>query len=137
MRSTMRIAGICCAFISAGWMAVAQSDANARWVGIWESQLDGQPGAILTLADDNGAIEGTLVLNIIRSDGEPAHIIAHEVHALMHPKLQGSTLTFNVKQINRSGKILSFTALLTDSQTAKLHCSNCSDAPVVAMTKEQ
>ena len=135
MRYGMRMTGILCALMMASFAALAQGD-DTRWLGIWQSKLDGQPGAILTLADDNGALEGTLVLNIVVHDGGEAHIAAHETHALMHAKLTGNSLTFDVKQIDRSGRIVSFTADLTDQATATLHCTTCGDAPVVEMTRE-
>jgi hypothetical protein len=36
---------------------------DAAWVGVWHSELDGQPGVLLTLADDSGELGGTVVLN--------------------------------------------------------------------------
>ena len=133
----MRMWGVVCVVILAAGLAAEQSDKDAAWVGSWQAELDGQPSAVLTLAEDNGALEGTLVLNGISRDGGQPHIAVRETHALMHPRLEGRTLSFQVKRINASSPLMNFTVDLTTQGSARLHCLNCGeDVPVVEMTRE-
>ena len=132
-----RIWGVVCVVMWAAGLAAGQSSQDAAWVGIWQTELDGQPSAVLTLAMDNGALEGTLVLNGISRDGGPPHIAAREPHVLMHPRLDGRTLSFQLKRMEASSPLMNFTVDLTAGGSARLHCLNCGkDAPVVEMTKE-
>jgi hypothetical protein len=107
----------------------------AQWVGVWQSKLDGQPGATLTLARDTGVLDGTLVLDVVLkdNDGEP-HVAASEPHTLVNPQFNGNTLTFSVKQLRNSDNLLNFTALLTPEGKLRIHCTNCGNAPVVDLT---
>jgi hypothetical protein len=117
--------------------AAAQSNVDTGWVGVWRAELDGQPSAVLTLAEDNGPLEGTLVLNGISRDGGQPHIAVRQAHVLMHPRLEGRTLSFQLKQNNASSPLMNFTVELTAQGNASLHCLNCGeDAPVVEMRKE-
>jgi hypothetical protein len=126
-----------CALLIATTTAVAQSDNPSNWVGVWQGELDRQPSVVLTLAQDNGNLEGTLVLNIISRGGGTPHIIAHEPHALVHPHLEGATLSFRLKRIDGSSTPMDFTAELIANKHARIHCHNCGeDAPVVEMTKQ-
>jgi hypothetical protein len=116
----------------------AQTTAASSWVGVWQAELDGQPSAILTLATDDGTLEGTLVLNGISRDGGAAHIAVRETHVLVHPRVNERTLSFEVKGVRASGKTMDFTVEQTSNGTAKMHCLNCggNDAPTVEMTKQ-
>jgi hypothetical protein len=125
-----------CALLMTAALA-AQSSNPSDWIGVWQGELDGQPSVILTLAADGGSIAGTLVLNgISRDDGTP-HIALREAHVLLHPAISGTTLSFEVRGIRGSGKMMSFTVEETSSERAKFHCLNCgNDAPVVEITKQ-
>jgi hypothetical protein len=121
----------------AAGLAAAQSNQDAVWVGVWQAELDGQPSAVLTLAKDNGVLEGTLVLNGISRDGGQPHIAVREPHVLMHPRLEGRKLWFQLKRIDHSSPLMNFTVDLTALGGVRLHCLNCGeDAPIVEMTKE-
>lgn len=133
----MRMGGVVCVVMLAAGMAAGQSDQDTAWVGTWHAELDGQPSAVLTLAKDNGALEGTLVLNGISREGGQPHIAVRQAHALMHPRLEGRTLSFQLKRRDASSPLMNFTVDLTANGNAMLHCLNCGeDAPVVEMTKE-
>jgi hypothetical protein len=109
----------------------------AQWVGVWQSRFAGQPGAILTLAQDTGALNGTLVLDIVEStSGGQAYVAASEPHTLVNPQLDGNTLTFSVRQLRKSDSLLNFTALFTPQGKLRIHCTNCGNAPVVDLTPE-
>lgn len=126
-----------CALLIAATTIAAQSSSSSNWVGVWQGELDGQPSVVLTLAQDNGALEGTLVLNIISRDDGHAHIIAHEPHTLIQPRVDRARLSFRLKRIDGSAAPIDFTAELTAHDHAKIHCLNCGDdAPTVEMIKQ-
>jgi len=126
-----------CALLIATTTVAIQSSNPSDWVGVWQGELDGQPSVVLTLARDNGALEGTLVLNIISRDGGQPHIIAHEPHTLMQLHLEGARLSFHLKRIDGSSRPMDFNVELTSHEHAKIHCLNCGDkAPNVEITKQ-
>lgn len=116
--------------------ATAQPTNPSQWVGVWQSTLDGQPGATLTLADDTGQLGGTLVLNVIlKDDGQP-RIAASEPHLLLNLNRNGSNLSFDVKKIDGSAGLLHFALTLTSGGMARIHCMNCgAGAPTVEMDR--
>lgn len=133
----IRMGGVVCVGMIMMCCAAAQSNSDSGWVGVWQGELDGQPSVILTLAEDTGALEGTLVLNIIKREGGQAHIVAHEPHVLVHPMIDGSRLSFQLKRLNPSSPMMDFTVTLTAQRSARIHCLTCgNDAPEVEMTKE-
>jgi hypothetical protein len=108
----------------------------AQWAGVWQGELDGLPSVTLTLANDTGQLGGTLVLNIIEKEDGGARIKAREPHVLVHPQLDGNTLSFGVRKIDGSSDLLNFTVALTPEGKARIHCTNCgADAPVVDMSR--
>ena len=109
----------------------------SEWVGVWQGELDGQPAVVLTLAQDNGALEGTLVLNIITRDGGQPHIMAREPHTLIQPHLDGARRSFQVRRPDGSAEPADFSVEFTSHKHAKIHCLNCGgDAPFVEMAKQ-
>ena len=134
----IRMGGVVFASMIALCCAVAQSNTDAGWVGVWQGKLDGQPSVILTLAEDTGTLEGTLVLNIItREDGGQPRIVAHEPHVVVRPRIDGNNLSFQLKRLDASSPMMDFTVILTAPGSARIHCLNCGDdAPVVEMTRE-
>lgn len=126
-----------CAILIAAATIAAESTSPSDWIGVWQGDLDGQPSVVLTLARDNGSLEGTLVLNIISRDGGQPHIIAHESHVLMQPHVDGARLSFRLKRIDGSPQIMDFSVELTSPHLAKIHCLNCGDdAPVVEIARQ-
>jgi hypothetical protein len=53
-----------------------------QWVGVWQGELDGQPGVTVTLGRDSGDLQGTIVFNVVSRDGGQAHVIGHDAHVL-------------------------------------------------------
>lgn len=131
----IRLMGIVFAIFALVGAAEAQAGHDSDWVGVWQAQLDGQPSATLTLAEDTGTLQGTLVLNIISRDSGKPQIVAHEPHVLMNPGVTGDTLSFQAKRIDGSAP-MKFTVKRTSQGSAKIHCLNCGDAPVVEMKKQ-
>jgi hypothetical protein len=127
--------GICTRFTSTA-LAQAQTAAASPWVGVWQAQLDGLPSAVLTLAQDNGTLEGTLVLSIISRDTGTPHVIAHEPHVLMNLQVNAATLSFQLKRIDGSSAPMNFNVEQTTDGKARMHCLNCGDdAPTVEIAK--
>lgn len=115
----------------------AQQPLNIQWDGVWQGYLDGQPSVTLTLAEDTGELGGTLVLNVVEKEhGQAAHVAAIEPHVLVHPRLDGNLLSFEVRKPD--GDLFNFTMVLTPGGKARIHCTNCgADAPEVDMTRGQ
>jgi hypothetical protein len=125
-----------CALLIAATTLAVQSSSPSNWVGVWQGELEGLPSVILTLATDDGSLQGTLVLNGISGEGGTPHISVRETHVLLHPKLSGMALSFEVKGLRGSSRIMDFTVEQTSSSRAAIHCLNCGDnAPVVEITK--
>ncbi|HET6169317.1 MAG TPA: hypothetical protein VFE01_04005 [Terracidiphilus sp.] len=127
-----------CAFLIAATTLAVQSSNPSNWVGVWQGELEGLRSVILTLATDDGTLQGTLVLNGINGEGGTPHIAVRETHLLLHPKLSGMTLSFEVKGLGGSSRIMDFTVEQTSSSSATIHCLNCGDnAPMVEITKAE
>lgn len=122
-----------------GQITTAETSANqdtAGFVGVWQGELDGLPSVILTLATDDGSLQGTLVLNGINDNGGSPHIAVRETHSLLHPRLSGTTLSFAVNGLRRSRGTMNFTVERTSGTNAKIRCLNCGDdAPTVEITR--
>jgi hypothetical protein len=134
MRRRILVASFLAAVLACA--AAAKASGNPHWIGVWQSKLDGQPGAILTLAQDTGELGGTLVLNRVERDADgQAYVAASEPHTLVNPRIAGDTLTFAVRKPLGPGGFFNFTVALTPEGTARIHCTNCGqDAPVVDLT---
>jgi hypothetical protein len=103
-------------------------------LGVWQGTLDGLPGVILTLANDAGEIGGTVVFNAVNG---PAHkILFIQPHTLLHPKLEGDTLIFQIKLGgDRTG--LARVTVVFHGDTARLHCLDCGpDSPIAELSRQ-
>jgi hypothetical protein len=120
--------------------ASAQSTADARWVGIWNADVNGLPTSTLTLATDTGELGGTMVLDMVSDEGGTPHVIASDPHVLINPHVDGGTLSFHVKMQKPDGSVVTrdFTVALASPGNANFHCVNCgADAPVVHLVKNR
>jgi hypothetical protein len=131
----MKRMGLLAGVLLAASVAAAQGAGDAAWVGVWHSELDGLPGATLTLGNDSGQLGGTIVLNMISSKEGAPRIIGSETHVLLDTHMDGSTLSFHVKRNRGPNDRMEFSVILTPRGTAKLHCTNCNGAPVVEFEK--
>lgn len=126
-----------CAFLIATTTIAIQSSTPSNWTGVWQGELDGLPSVVLTLATDSGQLQGTLVLNGINNNSGSSHISVREAHVLLHPALNGNSLSFAVKRQRGAGTTMEFTVEQTSGNSAKIHCLNCGDdAPIVEITKQ-
>jgi hypothetical protein len=117
--------------------APSETGRSSQWLGLWQAQLDGQPGVILTLGDDTGQLGGAVVFNMVSREGGHPHVIGHDAHVLRNPRIEGDTLHF---QVIRRGdnRQLDMTVHMNADGAATLHCLNCGDdAPVVDIVKER
>jgi hypothetical protein len=107
--------------------ASAQAPGVSKWQGVWKGQLDGQPGVILTLVDDDGGqVGGTAVFNMVMRSGGQPHVGGNSVHLLQHLQPADNSLAFEVKVARTSEpRDLHFTLQLTDENKAQLICTNC------------
>jgi len=114
-----------------------QSGPNSRWIGIWQAQLDGQPGVTLTLGDDTGQLGGAVVFNVVSREGGQPHVIGHDAHVLLNPHIDGDTLHFQVVR-RGDNRQLDMTVRMTADGAATFYCQNCGEGtPVVEMVREQ
>ncbi len=123
------------AAVAAAGAALAQAQHAPEWLGVWHGELDGQPSVVLTLADDTGALGGTVVLNVLEKEqGGETHIVRTEPHALVNPHVEGDVLAFEFKKPN--GDLVNFTVKRTADGEAMIHCLNCgADAPTVSLAR--
>ncbi len=116
--------------------AGAQAPGRTQWIGVWESKLDGQTGAVLTLGDDTGRPGGTLVLNMIMNDGGRPHVACSEPHVLINPRMEGNALFFSVKRDKGPEARSNFTVTLAPGGRVRMHCTNCGkNAPIADMER--
>ena len=116
--------------------AVAQTAAESidkpvihpKWTGVWQGALDGVPAVTLTLADDAGEANGTIVFHAIKNDHGHAYAFSTEPHTLIHPRIEGAdgnTISFQVKRGNGSAEILNMSVELGEDGSVHFACSNC------------
>jgi hypothetical protein len=106
------------------------SATTAKWVGVWQGELEGFPGVVLTLGDDLGDLSGTIVFTAIR-DGAVA---GHATHVILHPHLDDNSFSFQVKRPGRENDIVDMTLSLTGESKGQLVCPKCGASPT-AMEK--
>ena len=104
---------------------------SARWVGVWQGQLEGLPGVVLTLGDDQGDVSGTIVFTAIRN-GSAA---GHATHVILHPHVDGNRLSFQVKRPDGAEDVLDMSLNLSGDGKGELICQKCGTAAPIAMEK--
>ena len=131
MRARMMV--LACALVALTCLAHAVTENHGNWIGVWRAKVENQPGVTLTLADDTGSLDGTIVFYGL--DGETHKVVAMEPHTLIHPTLDGNALTFQVKRLDAT--LITVKVVFITPTKAELHCLNCGDdAPLAELTKE-
>jgi hypothetical protein len=115
------------AAVSFAQVLIQPQKVNERWIGMWQGQLDGQPGVILTLAERNGQLDGTVVFNIVVRQPQP-HVAASEPQMLQSTSIDGDTLHFRVR-VFQDRPDLQYDVKTTGDGTAHLKCLNCDGSP--------
>jgi len=85
------------ALLASTVVSAQPNSASADWTGVWKITTPGKPGLTITLADDSGALAGTIVFEVM--DRETGQHIAIEPRTIVNPHLEGSALIFQVKHI--------------------------------------
>ena len=101
---------------------------HPKWTGVWQGTLGGVPAVTLTLADDAGEANGTIVFHAIKNDHGHAYAFSTEPHTLIQPRIGGAggnTISFQVKRGNGSAEILNMSAELGEDGNVHFACSNC------------
>jgi len=98
---------------------------HPKWTGVWQGTLDGVPAVTLTLADDAGEANGTIVFHAIKNENGHAYSFSTEPHTLIHPRVEGNTISFQVKRGNGSAEILNMAVELSKDGNVAFNCSNC------------
>jgi opacity protein-like surface antigen len=98
---------------------------HPKWTGVWQGTLDGVPAVTLTLADDAGEANGTIVFHAIKKENGHVYSFSTEPHTLINPRVDGDMISFQVKRGNGSNEILNMTAELGKDGNVGFSCSNC------------
>ena len=98
---------------------------HPKWTGVWQGTLDGVPAVTLTLADDAGEANGTIVFHAIKNENGHAYSFSTEPHTLIHPRVEGNTLSFQVIRGNGSAEVLNMSAELNNDGNIQFACVNC------------
>jgi len=135
MKSALKVFAslVIAATLVAASSAVAQTAAESidkpfihpKWTGVWQGTLDGVPAVTLTLADDAGEANGTIVFHAIKKQDGHAFSFSTEPHTLIHPQMQDDTLSFQVVRGNGSAEVLNMSAQLRNDGSIAFTCSNC------------
>ncbi len=111
-----------------------------RWVGVWQGQLEGVPGVTVTLGNDLGEVNGTIVFTVLGAGSTTGNveIVGHVVHLLLHPHVYGNTLSFQVNRPSGNvNEVLDMTLELSNDTTGELKCAKCGRASPTPMEKLQ
>ena len=121
------------AALLASSVAIAQTAAESidkpfihpAWTGVWQGDLDGVPAVTLTLANDAGEANGTIVFHAIKNENGHAYSFSTEPHTLIHPRIEGNILSFQVIRGNGSAELLNMSVELSKDGNVEFTCSNC------------
>jgi hypothetical protein len=127
--ASLIVAAACLSAPAVNAQAAAQSIdkpfIHPKWTGVWQANLDGVPAVILTLANDAGEANGTIVFHAIKKQDGHAFSFSTEPHTLIHPQMQDDTLSFQVVRGNGSAEVLNMSAQLRNDGSIAFTCSNC------------
>jgi hypothetical protein len=98
---------------------------HPKWTGVWQANLDGVPAVTLTLANDAGEANGTIVFHAIKKENGHAFAFSTEPHTLIRPFIQDNTLSFQVIRGNGSHEVLNMSVEFHENGNMSFTCSNC------------
>lgn len=107
--------------------SIDQPFIHPKWSGVWQGKLDDVPAVTLTLADDAGEVNGTIVFHAIKKENGHAYSFSTEPHTLIRPHIEGDSLSFQVKRGNGSVEILNMNVELSNDGNIRFNCSNCGE----------
>jgi D-alanyl-D-alanine carboxypeptidase len=109
--------------------------------GIWKGMLEDIPAIVLAVKNDGGKLSGSATFHRIVNDGSGPKSEGKEATDLLNPKLDGNTLSFEVK--HGPGDPRKFRLELTGDNNAVLHGGHVirdgeeSEAPPMKMVRER
>jgi hypothetical protein len=106
--------------------AHAQSTNHTSWLGVWQGELDGQPGVTLTLAEEDGELGGIIVFNEVSRESGTPRVIGSIAHMVMHPRVEGNTLSFDVRRPDNA-KLVKMAVAMEGNDKMKMECVNCGE----------
>lgn len=106
----------------------AETRTYEQWVGVWQGELDGQPGVTVTLGQDSGSLEGTIVFNVVMKEEGEAHVAGHDAHVMIRVRVEQNALAFQVIR-SSDARELHLTMRLTGYGRAQLECGDCGGPP--------
>jgi hypothetical protein len=119
--ASLIVAAACLSAPAVNAQAAAQSIdkpfIHPKWTGVWQANL--------TLANDAGETNGTIVFHAIKKQDGHAFSFSTEPHTLIHPQMQDDTLSFQVVRGNGSAEVLNMSAQLRNDGSIAFTCSNC------------
>lgn len=122
----MRWIALC--VLACATMAAAETKSGAEWVGVWQAELDGETGLVVTLGNDSGNVGGTIVFNIVARDKEASgsrpHILGRDAHFMNNLRVDGDTLTFEVFR-QSDGRDLHLKIQRKSANSANFECDEC------------
>jgi hypothetical protein len=122
---------------AAGLTAAAESPV----AGTWQGKMEEVPAVVLTVKDDQGKLSGSITFYKIVDDGSGPRAEGKNTAALIHPVLDGKTLSFQVK--NPQDEVTKFKMELTAENEANLRGGRmirngeASEAPPLKMIRER
>jgi hypothetical protein len=108
-------------------------------LGTWQGETEGQPSVILTVIDNRGKLDGTVVFNVLQKEGDKFKVVNGHQSALLNPNLDGKLFKFDIQDPNDpSGKAtLSFEMRLTGNDEGVLkNVDEDTAAPPVTMKRK-
>jgi hypothetical protein len=133
---------------SAAQPNTAQDAPAHSWTGVWKVPVANKPGVVITVADDNGALAGTIVFDVWKQ--QTNEHIATEPRTLVNPHMEGNALAFQVRRILKphlkgepssdapdATDIVEMTLTPTSEGKAMLNCPKCGgNAPTEVVKAE-
>jgi hypothetical protein len=98
---------------------------HPKWTGVWQANLDGVPSVTLTLADDAGEANGTIVFHAIKNDHGHAYSFSTKPHTLIHPHIDGDAFSFQIVRGNGSKEVLDMQVDFKEDGNLHFVCTNC------------
>jgi len=123
---------IACATFAFTAVAGAATGVNSNWVGVWQGRLGGVPSVELTIGNDAGQVDGTIVFHRVIKTADGPRSDSTEPHTLIHPHFDGTKLVFQIVRGNGSDEVLNMAVELNSAASLTFHCSNCGAAGTTA-----
>lgn len=138
-------------FWVAGAMAIAcalhaQTNGSERLLGIWRGQMETLPAVTLNVTDEGGALNGAVLFYLIKKSftmSEPTTSTPGVPEPLLHPKLDGNSLVFEVSHRRShppntlSDPSVRFRLKPVDADKAELVNESDSSAPAVVLVRDK